>query len=127
MLFQFLLFFQQTIWYQQDGAGPHTYIPAREHLTQEFPQRWIGKYSNNIDWPARSPDLTPLDFYYWPVLKNKLFTGQEYQNLAELRERILEISASFTPQQNINAINDVNKRLQNCLAAGGAIFEHLRL
>ena len=37
------------------------------HIIQEqsesiFPEKWIGR-RGPIDWPARSPDLTPMDFF----------------------------------------------------------------
>ncbi|EZA51886.1 hypothetical protein X777_09189, partial [Ooceraea biroi] len=35
---------------------------ARNILNESFPDRWIGR-GGRISWPARSPDLTPLDFF----------------------------------------------------------------
>ena len=34
-----------------------------------YPNRWFGR-GGPISWPARSPDMTPLDFYLWGHLKN---------------------------------------------------------
>jgi len=61
------------IWYQQDSASPQWYkdysTKMRAYLTQ---YRWIGR-KGKIEWPARSPDLTLLDFFLWDYLKNKLY------------------------------------------------------
>lgn len=50
------------IWFQQDGAPPHFARTVREFLDEVFPGRWIGR-RGSIEWPARSPDLTPMDFF----------------------------------------------------------------
>ena len=52
----------EHIWFQQDGAPPHFGIAVRQFLNQTFPDRWIGR-RGTIEWPARSPDMTPLDFF----------------------------------------------------------------
>ncbi|KAG5892168.1 hypothetical protein JTB14_026406 [Gonioctena quinquepunctata] len=51
----------ESIWLQQDGAPPHYARDVREFLNNCFPRRWIGR-RGPIEWPPRSPDLTPLDF-----------------------------------------------------------------
>ena len=53
-----------TVVYQQDGAPPHFALPVREYLNRTFPNRWIGRGSHGL-WAARSPDLTPMDFFLW--------------------------------------------------------------
>ena len=34
---------------------------------------WILDTIQRHDWPARSPDLNPMDFFYWGFLKSKVF------------------------------------------------------
>ncbi|CAH1986618.1 unnamed protein product [Acanthoscelides obtectus] len=48
--------------FQQDGAPPHYVLRVRQYLDQTFPDRWIGRRGVN-EWPPRSPDLSPLDFF----------------------------------------------------------------
>lgn len=50
--------------FQLDGAPIHNAIVVRNWLNDNFPRRWIGRNSPFIHWPPRSPDLTPLDFFY---------------------------------------------------------------
>jgi hypothetical protein len=52
----------QDISLQQDVARPHFGINVRQYLDATFPERWIGS-RGAIEWPPRSPDLTPLIFF----------------------------------------------------------------
>ncbi|XP_018369530.1 PREDICTED: uncharacterized protein LOC108765352 [Trachymyrmex cornetzi] len=61
-----------NVWFQQDGAPCHFGLIARNLLNNIFPGRWIGR-RGSIEWPPRSPDLTPLDNFYWSFLKNKVY------------------------------------------------------
>ncbi|KAJ4444436.1 hypothetical protein ANN_06228 [Periplaneta americana] len=50
--------------FQQDGTPPHFTNMVRTFLERTIPARWIGRRSPYIiAWPARSPDLTPPDFF----------------------------------------------------------------
>ncbi|CAK9803098.1 hypothetical protein ANTQUA_LOCUS3581 [Anthophora quadrimaculata] len=60
------------MWMQQDGSPAHYSLIARNALNQQFPNRWIGR-DGPIQFPARSPDLTPLDFFLWGYLKDKVY------------------------------------------------------
>jgi hypothetical protein len=64
------------IHFQQDGAS-----------NTRFPGQWIGR-AVPIAWPPRSPDLTPLDFFLWGFVKDRVFVPFSPANLAELRTRI---------------------------------------
>lgn len=55
--------FEHT-WFQQDGAAPHYGRDVRAYLDAVFIDQWIGR-RGPIEWPARSPDLTPLDYFLW--------------------------------------------------------------
>lgn len=57
-------------WFQQDGAPAHYGRNVRALLDLEFHHRWIGR-RGEIEWPARSPDLSPLDFFYGDILRVK--------------------------------------------------------
>lgn len=61
--------------FQQDGAPPHFVAPVRQFLDDNFTGRWIGR-RGPIEWPARSPDLSPLDFFLWGHLKSKVYITQ---------------------------------------------------
>lgn len=42
-------------------CNPHCGSEVREYL-EIFSGRWIGR-KGQIEWPAKSPDITPVDFY----------------------------------------------------------------
>ncbi|XP_071055457.1 uncharacterized protein [Onthophagus taurus] len=67
------------LWFQQDGAPPHYHLDVRRYLDTVFPARWIGR-RGSVEWPPRSPDLTPCDFFFWEYLKSKVYVNRP-QNL----------------------------------------------
>ena len=64
---------QQTMWLQHDGAPAHFRINVRRHLNIIFPRCWIGQ-GVPVAWPARSLNLSPLDFYLWGHLKGIVYS-----------------------------------------------------
>lgn len=60
------------MYFQQDGAPAHYFSEVRAYLGSEYGDRWIGR-GGPVAWPARSPDLTPLDFYLWGEVKRLVY------------------------------------------------------
>lgn len=111
------------VWYQQDGAPAHFGRFVRGYLDANFRERWIGR-RGEIEWPARSPDLSPLDFFLWGYLKSKVYETRP-ENLRELRRRIEEECARIPPEMFRRSIVAFGDRLHHCLAVNGEQFEHL--
>ena len=76
----------QNIWWFQDGAPPHRLREVTQRLRDVFRHNFVA-LNQDIEWPARSPDLTPLDFFLWGYLKNKVYVTPP-RILQDLRERI---------------------------------------
>ncbi|KAJ4432124.1 hypothetical protein ANN_20740 [Periplaneta americana] len=74
------------MWFMYDGAPAHFLRIVREHLTLTFQDRWIGRGSPT-PWPARSPNLNPLDFWLWGHMKEP---GQFQRVRDSLRQRAEE-------------------------------------
>ena len=95
----------------------------QEILNNRFEDRWIGR-SGNTKWPARSPDLTPLDFYLWGTLKQ-----QVYYELPTTREdmqvRITRAVSAISSAEIQRAVLSTATRFQACMAANGQHFEHV--
>ena len=53
---------RRGLWFQQDGATVHTTVKARQWLNQKFGDRVISRLTDHHPWPAKSPDLSPLDY-----------------------------------------------------------------
>lgn len=113
----------EDIWFQQDGCPAHYGINVREYLDLVFPNRWIGR-GGGINWPARSPDLAPCDFFLWGHLKSKIYS-KHYENLDLLRQAIFEECDNITDRQLANVRASFYNRLGYCLAENGGLFEHL--
>ena len=56
-------FEDEEIYFQQDGAPLLCHRDVRSFLDEILPNRWIER-RGLIEYPPRSPDLTPLDFLW---------------------------------------------------------------
>ncbi|GFV01547.1 uncharacterized protein TNCV_2961411 [Trichonephila clavipes] len=57
------------MWFQHDGASSHFSVDVRSTLDRAYQGRWIGRDSP-VNWRARSPDLSCLDFFLWDHMKS---------------------------------------------------------
>jgi hypothetical protein len=112
------------VFLQQDGAPAHYSCQVRNYLNEKFRNRWIGR-GGPISWPARSPDLSPNDFFYWGYMKNNVYTGERFGNLEELKLKINEISQTISGNMILNVIRGFENRLRICIDQNGGIFENL--
>ncbi|GFX30525.1 hypothetical protein TNCV_3461761 [Trichonephila clavipes] len=58
----------QELWFQQDGATCHTARATIDLLKDTFGDRLISRFGP-VNWPPRSCDLTPLDYFLWGYVK----------------------------------------------------------
>ncbi|GFV18041.1 uncharacterized protein TNCV_168451 [Trichonephila clavipes] len=59
----------QELWFQQDGAICHTARATIDLLKDTFGDRIISRFGP-VNWPPRSCDLTPLDYFLWGYVKS---------------------------------------------------------
>lgn len=109
---------QHELWFQQDGAPPHYATSVRQWLGEHFPNRWLGR-RGAVEWPPRSCDLTPLDFFLWGYLKELVYTRKP-TTLAQLRQQIITAFHSITPSLCEKVCRAVATRLHECLEKNGA-------
>lgn len=112
-----------NIWFQQDGAPPHYSIAVRNFLNETFPNRWIGR-RGPIEWPPRSPDITPLDFFLWGYLKSKVYVNRP-NNIDDLKHRIRQEMRLIPPEVIENVQRETILRLEKCIEVNGQNIEHL--
>lgn len=113
----------QRVFFQQDGAPPHFARNVREFLNVTFPNRWIGR-RGFIEWPPRSPDITPLDFYLWGDLKRRVYVTRP-RNLEELKARIRAEIRLITPEVLNRVKEEFYHRLGLCQQVHGEHFQQL--
>lgn len=114
---------RQRMWYQQDGCPAHFARDVRDHLSQTFPRRWIGRLGPVL-WPPRSPDLNPLDFFYWGCLKDKVYS-EPIRSQDELRRRVFQAARDISEINLRKLTRNFRRRCQACIRVGGKQFEHL--
>lgn len=113
----------QTMWLQNDGCPAHYAREVRAYLNEAFPERWIGRMGP-ILWPPRSPDLNPLDFFYWGCLKDKVYS-QPITSLDQLRSRIFQAAQEISTISLRRLKRNFLRRCALCIRTGGRHFEHL--
>lgn len=114
---------RRRMWFQQDGAPPHYARTVRAFLNQMFPRRWMGR-GGPYAYPARSPDLTPLDFYLWGKIKDLAYQSRP-TTIEDMKQRIFEICRNISVSELRRVQREFNKRVRKCIEAQGGIFEHL--
>jgi transposase len=111
----------QEMFYMHDGAPSHYAQPVRHFLDKTFRNRWIGR-RGAIEWPARSPDLTPTDFFLWGVIKDYVY-AKKPQNLQALKDTIVTEMQSLPVELCRKAYQTVPYRLQLCKDKEGEHIE----
>ena len=109
--------------FMQDGAPAHFGTDVRNYLDLNLPDRWMGRGSPKYPRPPQSPDLTPMDFFFWGYLKSRVYTDTAFPDLASLRQRIVDECAQVPLQMIQNSILDYRRRLQVCLERAGRSVE----
>lgn len=114
-----------NVWYQHDGAGPHFAVSVRQYLDEIFGDRWIGR-GGPLAWPPRSPDMNPLDFFLWGFIKEKVYETPPL-GVEDCKARITAVCNELRNNPHIFARirHSLYQRLQTCVAAEGAHFEHV--
>ena len=72
--------------FQQDGASSHTARVIIDLLKGKFGERVISR-NGPVEWPPRSCDLTPLDFFLWGHIKSLVYANKP-ATLDDLKDNI---------------------------------------
>lgn len=113
------------MWYQHDGAPAHFHSNVRRYLDNVFPNKWIGR-NGPVSWPARSPDMTPSDFFLWVHTKTLIYeTPVETEMDLVARITVAAGQIAEDPQLFENVRRSIRRRYQTCIDVGGRHFEHL--
>ena len=110
--------FQPRVVFQQDGAPPHWSLIVRDFLNETFPNRWIGR-NGPTPWPPRSPDITPLDFFLWGYVKDRVYRTP-VRDVETLQSRIIEVLATVNEEMLENTWREIEYRLDILRATNGA-------
>lgn len=111
------------MWFQHDGAPAHYGRDVRVHLDAYFAGRWIGRGSP-VAWPPRSPDLTPLDFFFWGFVKEQVYAtppADAYEVVARMHAAVADLNAGILGRVQ----RSIAARALACCHMRGGHFEYL--
>lgn len=115
---------RESYWLQNDGCPAHYAVSVRAYLNRTYPNRWIGRLGP-ILWPPRSPDLNPLDFFYWGCLKEEVY-AKPIRSLEDLRSRVRAAASKISDRRYTRLLRRAFiRRCRACIRVGGRQFEHL--
>ena len=110
---------------QHDGAPIRYTRIVIQHLNNTYPNWWIGQGSL-IHWPARFPDLTPLDFCLWEWLKAEVYRTKvdtRADCVAHINNACVHIKDRCHELRR--ATRSTLQRVHKCVEVGGCIYESL--
>ena len=113
------------LWWAQDGAPAHQLIAVRERLLEVFQRRVIALHLP-VEWPPRSPDLTPCDYFLWGYLKDRVYRTPP-QNIDDLRNKIQQEAEILrgNPALIRRVLRQMEQRSNLCVVRDGVHVENL--
>ncbi|GFW24977.1 transposable element Tc3 transposase [Trichonephila clavipes] len=107
----------QELWFQQDGATCHTARATIDLLKDAFGDHLISRFGP-VNWPPRSCDLTPLDYFLQGYVKSLVYANKP-QTLDHLEDNIRRVIADIRPQMLEKVIENWTFRLDYIRASRG--------
>lgn len=109
---------------QIDGAPCHYASIVRQYLNERFRDKWIGR-GGPIAWPARSPDLNPIDFFLWGYYKELVY-DKEQRNITELRVKLRQAAEIIKNNRMafVRLQGNFFRRCRICIEHEGRNFEN---
>lgn len=102
--------------FQHDNAPIHT-----SRLTKQ----WLVDHNIDLlDWPARSPDLNPME-NLWGILVRRIYAeGRQYDSVNELKTAINEAWESIENSILENLVHSMPNRLRKVIEAKGNVIHY---
>lgn len=111
--------------FQNDGCPAHYGAVVKNFLDAEYGTNWIGR-NGPIKWPARSPDLTPIDFYVWGRAKELVY-NEEIRDIDHLKQKIDRAFNVIKHEHTLRTVtSEIRRRYSKCINEQGSHFENLR-
>ena len=110
------------VYLQPNNATCHTSGETIGLLCEKLPGRVISR-NGDYNWPPRSCDLTPLDFFLWYYVKDKVY-ADALQSIHELKEKICAVIDEVERQMYENVMENFIKRVWSCKRSrGGHMYD----
>lgn len=106
-----------NVYFQQDGATCHTSNETIDLLREKFPDRVISRRGDH-NWPPRSCDLTPCDFFLWGHVKEKVYANSP-ASIQDLKDGIREAIEDIGQPLCDLVMENFMKRIWSCKRGRG--------
>ena len=109
------------------GSTCHTARVTMDLLRSEFGEYFIS-LSGPVNWPSRSCDLTPLDYFWWCYVKAHVYTGKP-PSIAALEDTIEAFIRAIPAEMLERICQNWTKRMDHlkrsrCQHLHEIIFKH---
>ncbi|GBP39444.1 hypothetical protein EVAR_23795_1 [Eumeta japonica] len=84
----------------------------------------LQEFAGNINWPPRSPDLNPLDYFAWGYLKSKVYQNNP-TNLTQLKQNIRSEMAAISTAMCQRVIANLCSRLEESQQRNGHHLDNI--
>jgi len=98
-----------NMWFQQDNPTCHTPHAMMDILHERFEGMVISR-DGEVNWPPRSCDLTPLNFFLWGYLKSQIYTNKP-QTIDALKINITNAIQQIQPDLYEKVIENWTARI----------------
>ena len=109
------------IWFQQDGATCHTARETMAILREQLGEQLISRFGP-VNWPCRSCDITPVDFFLWDYVKSKVYMDKP-ATIEELEANITRVIGQISLEMLERVIENWNFRKDHVSRSHG---QHLK-
>ena len=89
---------------------------------QQWLENHVPKFITCYHWPSVSPDLNPLDYILWSVLKGMICT-RCHHNLESLKQVLVEAVDNFPVDVVRIAIDARPNKIRRCIQTNGGHFQ----
>ena len=105
----------EDMWFQQNGATSHTARVTIDVLKSKFGERVISR-NNPVEWPPRSCDLTPLNFFLWGYIKSLVYATKSATS-DDLKDNIQREIANVPVEMCVRVVENWVQRIDRCKRA----------
>ena len=104
-------------WFHQDGATSHTTRVTIDLFKGKFGERVMSR-NVPVEWPPRSCDLTPLDFYLCGHIKSLVYANKP-ETLDDIKDNIQREIANVPVKMCARVVENCVPRIDRCKRARG--------
>ncbi|GFY27029.1 putative transposable element [Trichonephila clavipes] len=108
----------EKLTFQQHGATCHTARATIDLWKDTFGDSLISRFGS-VNWPPRSRDLTPLDYFLFGYVKSLVY-ADKIQTLDHLEDNIIRVIADIRPHMLEKVIENWTSRLDYIRASRGS-------